>query len=297
MFPLVLLLLFMVKGRYYNPDVYLPPALELAALPVPMEVGEWILGNAELLPADRMFEKINGKAAYYLQYGAVELCSGEWALNGQRWDMYLYHFESDQGALGAYNGERPSEGSPIEGVEGYAMPGQAAMVAGGYYLQLNALAAEADAGPAIELARSLMPHLQGDAMDSSSTPEIDLVALAGERFAGEAEEFIPENAFGFSVLDHVRAVDVMLNDAEAVWFSTEGDAQTVQAYHEELAMYGGEGLFTEDGASGGSMFGTWSVAGVLNGAVWGVQNALSRDELMRHWSMLQSRLNAEHEAP
>ena len=101
---------------------------------------------------------------------------------------------------------------------------------------------------------------------------------------------MPESAFGFSAFNSVRTVDVVLNDRPAVWFTLEGDAETVAAYAEELAMYGGEELFTDDRLSGGSMFGSWSIAGVLNESVWGVQNAPSRDALMEHWNALVERL-------
>ena len=70
-----------------------------------------------------------------------------------------------------------------------------------------------------------------------------------------------------------------------------------RAYAEELAMYGGEDLFTDGSAAGGAMFGSWSIAGVLDGAVWGVQNAPSREALMQHWHALQERINDLSEGP
>lgn len=297
LFPLVLLLLFMVKGRYYNPDIYQPPIMESAALPMPVSLGGWILEDPEFLPADRMYEKINGKSGYYEQYGAEGLYIGEWVLDAQRWDMYLYYFKTHQGALGAFNGERPSDGVPVEGVEGYAVPGQAAVSAGAYYLQLNALTADADPDPAVELALALVPHFKEGGQDSGPATETDLIGLAGGDFAGDAEGFIPENAFGFSALDNTRTVNVSLEGAEAVWFTMEGDAAAVTAYVAELEIFGGENLFMEDSAAGGSMFGSWSVAGVVDGAVWGVQNASSRESLMQHWSALQERLKILAEAP
>jgi len=295
--PFAVLLLFVVKGQFYNPAVFTPPASEVTALPVPVSLGNWVLESGVVLPADRMFEKINGKADYYLQYGAVELSSGEWLAGGQRWDMYLYRFETEQGARGAYNGEKPSsDGRPIEGVEGYALPGQAAMTAGTYYLQLNAFSAGADPEPAEELCMALKSHLESGEGETQAN-QTDLVALAGAAIIGEAEGFVPESAFGFSAFNNVRTVDVSLNDSAAVWFNTAGDAATVAGYAEELALYGGEGLFTQNDASGGCIFGSWSIAGVLNGQLWGVQNASSREALMRHWNALQERVSKAKEEP
>lgn len=293
--PVAVLLLFIVKGQFYNPAVFMPPASVVTALPVPVSWGSWALENGMVLPAERMFEKINGKADYYLQYGAVELSSGEWMADGQGWDMYLYRFETPQGARGAYNGEKPADGQPIEGVEGYTLPGQAAMTVGTYYLQLNAFSAGADPAQAVELCMALKSHLDSAVEDNAQKQQIGLVALAGTDIVGEAEGFVPESAFGFSVFSNVRTVDVSLNDSDAVWFVTDGDPATVAGYAEELALYGGEDLFTEGDASGGSMFGSWSIAGVIGGQIWGVQNAPSREALMQHWSALQERVNIASE--
>lgn len=297
LFPVILLVLFAVKGRFYDPAAFTPPASAISALPMPTMVEDWLLEEGIVLPADRMYEKINGKSDYYLQYGADQLCCGEWVANGQRWDMYLYRFETEQGARGAYSGERPSDGQPIEGSEGCTVPGQAVLAVGKFYLQLNALVAHADAGPAVELAMSLLPFLAESPDGAETNTQIDLVALAGEAMVGDAEGFLPESAFGFSVFSNVRTVQVLLDGAEAVWFTTSGDKVQVAAYIEELAMYGGEDLFTEDGASGGCMFGSWGLAGVLSGEVWGVQNVASREALMLHWSALREKLAVKAEAP
>jgi hypothetical protein len=297
LFPVVLLVLFAVKGRFYDPAAFAPPDAGVPALPMPATVEGWMLEDGIALPADRMYEKINGKADYYLQYGADELCSGEWVANGQRWDMYLYRFETEQGAQGAYTGERPADGQPIEGMEGYTVPGQAAMTVGNYYLQLNALVADADTGPAVELALLLAPFL-GESPDGAETDtRIDLAALAGRDMVGDAEGFLPESAFGFSVFKNVRTVQVVLDGVEASWFTAAGDGALIAAYMEELALYGGEEQFTESGASGGSMFGSWGLAGVLNGEIWGVQNASSHEALMRHWHTLKKRLSTKAEMP
>ncbi|MEN8256225.1 MAG: hypothetical protein ABFR33_12230, partial [Verrucomicrobiota bacterium] len=49
--PLVLALLFMVKGRHYDPAFFEPPAVAPSTLPVPLAVGDWILEGAQSLPA------------------------------------------------------------------------------------------------------------------------------------------------------------------------------------------------------------------------------------------------------
>lgn len=288
--PCILVLLFFIKGRSYDPAFFTPPSM-ISAFPFPLTLKNWMLEGGEFLPADRMFEKINGKAGYYLQYGATGLYSGEWiAPDDQRWDMYLYQFEEGQGARRAYSGERPSDGFSIEGMEGYIVPGQAALVAGAFYLQLNAQTAKADAAPAVELAGALAAYFGGGASEEQAEAVIDLAMLAADAGTGEAEQFLPESAFGFSMFNEVRTIRVVLDGAETVWFTAPGDAETVAAYAKELATYGGEELFSENGGTGGSMFGSWGMAGELDGAVWGVQNASSREALLQQWNVLKQRV-------
>lgn len=288
--PLILAGLFFVKGQHYDPDFFEPPDAAAFALPVPQGIGEWILQDAQSLPADRMFEKINGKADYYLQYGAVELCCGEWITDGHIWDMYLYRFAEGQGARGGYTGERPSDGRAIEGLDGYTVPGQAAFVTGVFYMQLSARTADADTGAIVDLALALAPFLRGSTSAVQDETKVNLTALAADSMIDGSEGFLPENAFGFSVLSDVQTIQVSLEGAEAIWFMAAGDTNTVEAFTEELALYGGEDLFNDDGVSGGSMFGSWSLSGILNGTVWGIHNAPSREALLQHWESLKQKV-------
>ena len=294
--PLLLAALFVVKGRFYNEAFFAPPVSAASILPVPPVLGEWVLEAGQALPAERMFEKINGKADYYLQYGATALYSGEWAMDGERWDMYLYAFSGGQGARSAYNGERPAERRTFEGIEGYTLPGQVAVQSGNYYLQLNAQTASADTTEAEALARQLAGKLGGQGGGEPAVKELALITLAGDAAIGEAEGFYPESAFGYASLSRARTIQVSLDGSEAVWFTAEGDADTVAAFAEELATYGGESLFSEVENSGGSMFGTWEIVGVINDQVWGVHAAPSREALMTHWSLLKQRVQTATEA-
>jgi len=182
-------------------------------------------------------------------------------------------------------------------VEGYTLPGQAAMTLGAYYLQLNALSAGADPVPAEKLAMAMKPYLDVNGKAGADEPQIDLIALAGTDAIVDAEGFIPESAFGFSSFSNVRTVEVSLSNTAAVWFTCEGNEETVSAYAEELMLYGGEQLFKEEGISGGSMFGSWSMAGVIKDAVWGIQNAPSREALLQHRCTLRERLSTGGDLP
>jgi hypothetical protein len=291
-FPFVLAGLFLWKGTQYDPARYEPPVVEGGSmLPVPAAVGEWALGGTETLPADQMYERINGRASYYLQYGATALHYGEWVAAGETWDMYLYEFSSAAGARGAFEGESPSTGREIAGAKGYALPGQVAAVAGKFYLQLSAYKAGADTAAAEKLAAALSLSLGGslepvEEEDEGLTPAV----LAGEDAIPDSENYLPENAFGFSSLHDVRSVRVSLDGTETVWFRAAGDSDSLTAYATELAEYGGTELFEVDGGAGGSMFGSWELAAVVDNALWGVRDAASKEILLKHWSALKTAL-------
>lgn len=291
-FPFVLAGLFFWKGTQYDPAMYEPPAVEGGStLPVPAAVGEWTLSGMETLPADQMYERINGRASYYLQYGATALHYGEWAASGETWDMYLYEFSSAAGALGAFEGERPSTGREIDGAKGVALPGQVAMVAGTFYLQLSAYKAGADTAAAEKLAAALSLSLGGSSEpveeeDQGLTPAV----LAGETSVPDSNNYMPQDAFGFSAFTEVQSVRVAIDGTETVWFRAAGGTDTLDAYAAELAEYGGTELFEVDGGAGGSMFGSWELAAVVDNALWGVRDAASKEILLKHWSALKTAL-------
>ncbi len=290
--PLILMLLFFWKGGRYDPAFFEPPVGEVSAFPVPASVEEWVLENPQRLPADRMFEKINGRADYYLQYGATGLSCGEWVSDGQRWDMYLYEFNSSQGARGALAGERPAKCRALDGIDGYVVPGQVAASAGLFYLQLSAQQVGADMEPAEKLAAELVQYL-GGSEDVSSETETNPASLAGAAHVEGSEGFLLESAFGFSALNEVQTARVLLDGEETVWFSAFGGAEALAAYAAELEEYGGGENFEQDGGCGGSMFGTWEFAGVVDEILWGVRDAFSKEILLQHWAAMQAALEEQ----
>ena len=289
--PPLLLILFFWKGQHYDPARFRPPGADRVAIPVMDTSGDWLLQNEQAFSADRMYQKINGKAHYYLEYGATKLFTGEWVEQGDVWDMYLYEFETAKGAHGAFTGERPGERMALPGVEGYSVPGMVAASGGFYYLQLTAQTADADPQSVEALVRTFMDQLGGE-MDEHPQ-ETTLMDLAGDAAQSDSEEYIPENAFGFSSLHDVNHIRVRIEGVEAIWFSMPASDEVVNAYKNELQSYGGQDLFDLPDGFGGSMFGSWELIAVDGDQVWGVRNAASRAELMKHWNALRAGLNSK----
>lgn len=294
-FPFVLAGLFFWKGTQYDPAFFEPPVTESeSGAPIPAAVDGWTLAADESLPADRMYERINGRASYYLQYGAVTLHYGTWSADEQTWDMYLYEFSAPAGARGAFEGEAPSESRELEGVKGYALPGQVAAVGGTFYLQLSAYQAKAATAAAEKLAVELALTLGGDEeMSDDAKEERTPSALAGEAAIAETEEYLPQNAFGFSSLQMVRTVWVALDETETVWFRAVGGAEELTDYADELTDYGGSELFEADSGTGGSMFGSWEFVAEIDGALWGIRDAASKETLLKHWFAMKTALEGK----
>lgn len=287
--PPLLALLFFVKGQRFDPAVFKPPGALLDALPIPSQAGGWTIEDATAFPADRMYEKINGKAGFYLQYGAVALYSGEWGSDNQRWDMYLYRFKDAPGATGALAGERPANGAPLKQLNGYTVPGQVAAAAGPFYLQLNAQTPCADPAPAVTLAAALIGRFDNGASlthPAAEAFEHAPAAVAGDLQVSGSKSLVPESAFGFAALNNVQTIQVILDGTKAVWFAAPGDEAVLADYAAELKLYGGDMRFEHEGATGGRMFGHWEIVGVVDGKIWGVHAAPSRDALLRHWTHL-----------
>jgi hypothetical protein len=295
LFPFVLAGLFFWKGTQFDPAVYEPPVVEEdAAFPIPVAVDEWTLSGGESLPADQMYERINGRASYYIQYGATALHYGEWAAAGEKWDMYLYEFASATGARGAFDGESSSTGRELTAIKGYSMPGQVAAVFGTFYLQMSAYQPGADTAAAEKLAATLALRLGGssetvDKEETERTPSV----LAGEAVVLDSRNYLPENAFGFSAFQDVRSVRVVLDGTETVWFRATNGSGRLMAYVDELTEYGGDELFRVDGGTGGSMFGSWEFAAAADDALWGVRDAASKEILLKHWSAMKNALEAK----
>jgi hypothetical protein len=286
LFPPVLVAVLLWSGRSVDPALVEPPAPSAApgaALPRPEG---WTLSGAASYPAERMYEKINGKAPYYHEYGAVSLDSGTWSDGSNRWDMLLYRFATPDGARGAFRGERPDERADVPG--GYTTPGMAAASAGTAYVQLLAHRPEADPAPAADLARSLLaPFEAGD--PAGKPAEISLADLAGEASAGDVKTS-PRSAFGYSAFDGVEHVEVELDGRRARWYRMPGGEETLAAYRDELSLVGAEDVFDIDHGAGAQVFGSWELAAVRGGRVVGVRDAASRQDLVRHWETFEQAL-------
>jgi hypothetical protein len=282
--PFVLLAVLAWTGGTVDSAYTTPPQEATGAgLELPGELAGWTLKGAEWFAAERMFEKINGKAPFYLDFGAQGLYAGTWERDGVAWDMYVYAMQAPGGAEGVFISERPEQSEPARaGDEAYVTAGSLVFRAGPYYVQLGALSQEADTDAARALAREIVKALPG----SETAAEARGPALPEEKQVSGTHDVIPRDAFGFSALTGVRAAQYVHGGATTTWFVVEGTRDVVDAYGNELRMYGGEEIFETEHGIGGRFMGSWEYVGATEAGVHGVRDAATRAHVIDHWHEL-----------
>jgi len=279
------------KSRHYDPAYFVPPqaTTPTAESWVPDKVDTWTLTDKAWFPAERMFEKIDGKDQFYQPFGVDGLQCGSWTSGAEAWDMYLYVMKDSKGAYGAFSGEKPAAATVEPGTaRRYSSSGSVVIQAGRFYLQLISTSAEgaATATTITNLAQALSSTLLAKSPPETGTM---LILPAADQIAG-SEKLIPKDAFGYTSLANVMNAQYVINQTTGTWFFADGGTGALTRYTQELAQYGGEELFTlPDGASGGLMLDSWEIAGIINGGLAGVRNAPTKERALQHWEFFKQR--------
>lgn len=186
-------------------DGYAEVASEAPAAPAPkyaLEVpGASPMGDTEFYSAETLYEKINGRAPAYLDFGFQQLRSRSFVLpDGGFADVYEYRMDSPVNAFGIFALERDPAGQPLEfAADGYSGEMGYFFRQGDRYVQVIA----SDQNPAtVALAKSVSEHL------ARTIPANDAGLDARKRLpsAGmrpESVTYIQENALGQGFLKDV----------------------------------------------------------------------------------------------
>ena len=164
-------------------------AAELAAVPEPQRAiaamlplsdlpPEWTVGKSgekhiETFNADNLYEKIDGRAESFLQYGVKGMAYTFFHPTGDASnELQLYIFEMPDAlkALGKYGSEKPDEAKPIAiGDQGYTSAGSTLFYAGKYYTQIVSTQDDAKfASFAQELAKRVVSRQKPGSSPSST---------------------------------------------------------------------------------------------------------------------------------
>ena len=289
--PPVILALILWKGGRYDSAWFTPPGTGRdGGLLLPDTLAGWSLADAQWFPENRMFEKINGRASLYQQFGVEGLLAGVWNNNGKSWDMYWYVMNDARAASGVFAAERPAANTRIEiGDSAYITPGALAVQAHRHYLQIVAHAAGENALSVTGLAGPISAHLLRGKETSPQVETAERVLLTTGFHLPGTEGHLAEQAFGYASLADVEYITCIVNTSTATWFTATGGLGALAGYTNELMRYGIRGLFMEEGAIGGDMHGKWELIGVVGEMLLGVRDADTKEAMLSHWRVFSSR--------
>jgi hypothetical protein len=176
--------------------------LPFHGLPEGWTIGK--LGNSHLetFKADNLYEKIDGRAESFLQYGVIGMaCACYHPVDDPANELQLYIFEMADAlkALGKYGSEKPDGATPIPiGDEGYTTAGSALFYSGRYYTQIvSTLDDPKFAACALELAKRVAaiqkPATPGP-RTPGATPVSNTATSAIKPVAVAPEQGVPSHA-------------------------------------------------------------------------------------------------------
>ncbi len=123
-----------------EPQKAIAAMVPLADLPPGWTAGKSGDRYIETFNADNLYEKIDGRAESFLQYGVKGMAYTFYHPAGDASNeiqLYIFEMADPLKALGKYGSEKPDEAKPIAvGTEGYTTAGSTLFYAGKYYTQI-----------------------------------------------------------------------------------------------------------------------------------------------------------------
>jgi len=289
--PPVILLLVFLKGKSFSNDFFLPQEnLLQSGLTLPDNVNGWSSADLKWFPEEKMFEKINGRATFYIQIGVEGLFAGSWTKNGKSWSMYLYKMNNDNAAKQVFLSERGGKFTDIDiGDSAYFVGGALTFREQNLYMQFVADNPDDNAYSVTGLAVLISNQLLSEEQKEESEKVEYIFSFAKELMISGSENFTADAAFGYASLKNVDHLSCVVNSSTARWFFVKDGKDLFNGYTNELQQFGCEEFFINEKSAGGNMFGEWEMGGIINGNFFGVRKAGSKKQLIEHWDRLNSK--------
>jgi hypothetical protein len=145
-------------GTVPEPQRKIAAMLPLADLPAEWTVGKLAERHLETFNADNLYEKIDGRAESFIQYGVKGMAYAFYHPTGDpsnELQLYIFEMADALKALGKYGSEKPDEFKAVPiGNEGYTTAGSTLFYSGRYYTQIVSTQDDPKFGAfALELAK------------------------------------------------------------------------------------------------------------------------------------------------
>jgi hypothetical protein len=185
-----------------EPQRKLAAMLPFTDLPPGWTVGKSGERHLETFNAENLYEKIDGRAESFLQYGVKGMAYTFYHPTGDpssELQLYVYELADSLKALGKYGSEKPEEVQTVAiGTEGYSAAGSTLFYSGKYYTQIVSTQDDPKfSAIALELARRVAARQQagGAPTPSGGTPSSSpAVAGTGTQPTATAEAPKPADA-------------------------------------------------------------------------------------------------------
>jgi hypothetical protein len=198
------------------------PQKPLAAmLPLTDVPKGWTVAKAgdkhlETFNAENLFEKIDGRAESFTQFGVKGMAYAYFHPAGDESNevqVYIFELADALKATGKYDSEKPEDAKPLEIASGgYTTAGSTLFHAGPYYTQIVSTLDDAKfAACAEELARRIAAQQRTEGQDPAEALYVLLPTGPGR----SGKKYVPQDVFGYSFLSDVFMADY--KEGENAW--------------------------------------------------------------------------------
>ena len=238
------------------------------------------LGPTEHYTPETLYEKINGRAPAYTEFGFQELTARSFGIPGQPGqylDVFVFTMDNPVNAFGIFSMERGSEATMVDfAPDGYRSEMGYFFRQGSAYVQVLASdVAETVMAPAEQAARALAVRISADDTGIAARTKLP----AADQVPGSVS-FIRQNAYGQAALENTFEARYTAGDRELTYFAMVAEPDKAAAAFDALkAFYTDFGTVQESGELAGDRFfvgesfGQVSVIHTDGQTVAGVMNA------------------------
>jgi hypothetical protein len=173
-------------GSVPEPQRALASMLPLANIPAEWTAGKFGDRHMETFNADNLYEKIDGRAESFIQYGVKGMAYTFYHPTGDpsnELQLYVFEMADPLRALGKYGSEKPDDVKTVPiGTEGYSSAGSTLFYSGRYYTQIvSTLDDPKFSAFALDLAKRVAERQKGG---SGGAPSVAQAASGANAAAG-----------------------------------------------------------------------------------------------------------------
>jgi len=257
--------------------------------------------KTEFYKPENLYEKINGKAPFYIESGFEELSAQRFVNKNDQslWmEVYVYNMGGVRNAFSVYSVQRRAEAEPFEPMRfAYKTSNALYFVHGKYYIELVGSAESEEMLKAIaEVARKIRAKLAVD----YDTEIAELSLFPQENLVSDSMKLYLANAFGFEGLSNTFTARYRIADVTVTAFlsrradSNEAEA-VAESYRKFLIQNGAVRKNTSQKTMEGKVmdfYGTTEIVLSVGSFVAGVHEAENQEAAEKVAEILINKLNS-----